>query len=165
MFDQFVTQQWLNVLIWTWQITVICLNVPRWILHTFFAPFATANIMGVPDDQANDTTYFFMRNLGVNQFMTIVWETLALIFGTKEIQLMIFSMMIFEAIASIIYNNVGKVVGLIAPDYAWGTPSYAEENSESQSLLGVDVPGFIIYMLTVPPDLLFLSLMAYGIYF
>ena len=65
MFQEFTSLQWVNVLIWIWQLTVILLNFPRAILHVFAAPWAMTTIMGVPDDQQNDTTWMFMRNLGV----------------------------------------------------------------------------------------------------
>ena len=65
MFEEFISYQWVNILIWIWQIVVILLNFPRAILHVFAAPWAMATIMGVPDDEANDTNYMFMRNLGV----------------------------------------------------------------------------------------------------
>ena len=86
---------------------------------------------------------------------------LALIFGTKQFQLIIFAMMIFKAIAGVGYNLLGDII----PNSGWGVPDYTDEGEESISFSGVDAPGLWLYVATVPIDVMYLSIMTYGVYF
>ena len=93
--------------------------------------------------------------------MTILFEVSALVFGTKEFQLIIFAMMISKAVATASYNLLGDII----PNSGWGSPDYTEEGEESISITGIDAPGLWLYIVTVPIDVCYLAVMTYGVYF
>ena len=70
-------------------------------------------------------------------------------------------MMISKAIAGTSYNLLGDLI----PNSGWGVPDYTEDGEESLSFSGIDAPGLWLYVATVPIDVLYLSIMTYGVYF